>query len=136
MPTEGIHMPVPPTAHDKLLTWVDEVAALTTPDRVVWCDGSGDEWTRLTDSLVDGGSLVRLDPAKRPNSFWARTDPGDVARVEERTFICSVDPADAGPTNNWTAPAEMKATMTERSEERRVGKECEVPCRSRWSPYH
>jgi phosphoenolpyruvate carboxykinase (GTP) len=106
-------MSVPPTAHTKLLTWVDEVAALTTPDRVVWCDGSDAEWTRLTDALVDAGSLVRLDPAKRPNSFAAQTDPGDVARVEERTFICSVDPADAGPTNNWTAPGEMKATMTE-----------------------
>ncbi|MEU4213791.1 phosphoenolpyruvate carboxykinase (GTP) [Actinoplanes sp. NPDC026623] len=105
-------MSVPPTAHAKLLNWVDEVAALTTPDRVVWCDGSDEEWTRVTDVLVDAGSLVRLDAAKRPNSFWARTDPGDVARVEERTFICSVDPADAGPTNNWTAPAEMKELMT------------------------
>src|SRR5215831_14392033 len=102
-----------PTAHHELLAWVREVAALTAPDRVQWCDGSQAEWQRLTDALVDAGALVRLDPAKKPNSFWARTDPGDVARVEERTFICSVDEADAGPTNNWMAPAEMKATMTE-----------------------
>jgi phosphoenolpyruvate carboxykinase (GTP) len=104
---------VPPTSHRTLLAWIDEVAELTTPDQIVWCDGSDDEWARLTDALVAAGSLVRLDPVKRPNSFWARTDPGDVARVEERTFICSVDPEDAGPTNNWVAPAEMKATMTE-----------------------
>jgi phosphoenolpyruvate carboxykinase (GTP) len=103
---------LPPTSHRQLLAWIDEVAALTTPERIIWCDGSDDEWARLTDALVDAGSLVRLDPEKRPNSFWAHTDPGDVARVEERTFICSVDPADAGPTNNWVAPAEMKATMT------------------------
>jgi phosphoenolpyruvate carboxykinase (GTP) len=102
-----------PTAHHALLTWIDEVAALTTPDRVVWCDGSDEEWDRLTGALVESGSLVRLNPETRPNSFWARTDPGDVARVEQRTFICSVDPDDAGPTNNWMAPAEMKATMTE-----------------------
>ena len=100
----------PATAHTRLLTWVDEVAALTGPDRVVWCDGSTAEWRQLTDQLVEAGSLVRL--AARPNSFWTRTDPGDVARVEERTFICSVDPDDAGPTNNWMDPAEMRATMT------------------------
>ena len=102
-----------PTEHRRLLAWIEEVATLTTPDSIVWCDGSQDEWNDITDSLVDSGALVRLDPEKKPNSFWARTDPGDVARVEERTFICSVDEADAGPTNNWMDPAEMKATMTE-----------------------
>jgi phosphoenolpyruvate carboxykinase (GTP) len=102
-----------PTSHPKLLAWVAEVADLTTPDRVVWVDGSDDEWTRLTDELVAAGTFVRLDPERRPNSFWARTDPTDVARVEERTFICSADEADAGPTNNWVAPAEMKRVMTD-----------------------
>ncbi|GII21146.1 phosphoenolpyruvate carboxykinase (GTP) [Planosporangium mesophilum] len=102
-----------PTSHPRLLRWVREVAELTTPDRVVWCDGSDAEWQRLTDELVEAGTLVRLNDERKPNSFWARTDPSDVARVEERTFICSVDEADAGPTNNWMAPAEMKRTMTE-----------------------
>lgn len=100
-----------PTTHERLLSWVREVAELTTPDRVVWVDGSDEEWTRLTDELVEAGTFTRL--AKKPNSFWAASDPDDVARVEQRTFICSADPDDAGPTNNWMAPAEMKATMTE-----------------------
>ncbi|BCJ75899.1 phosphoenolpyruvate carboxykinase [GTP] [Catellatospora sp. IY07-71] len=102
-----------PTTHSRLLAWVAEVAALTNPAEVVWCDGSDEEWQRLTGLLVDAGTLVRLADEHKPNSFWARTDPSDVARVEERTFICSVDPDDAGPTNNWMAPAEMKQLMTE-----------------------
>ncbi|MDI2031275.1 phosphoenolpyruvate carboxykinase (GTP) [Saccharopolyspora sp. TS4A08] len=100
-----------PTEHERLLSWVREVAELTTPDRVVWCDGSQDEWTRLTDRLVEAGTFTRLD--KKPNSFYAASDPSDVARVEERTYICSVEEKDAGVTNNWMDPAKMKATMTE-----------------------
>ncbi|MGH3758679.1 phosphoenolpyruvate carboxykinase (GTP) [Actinophytocola sp.] len=100
-----------PTKHRRLLSWVREVAELTTPDEVVWVDGSEDEWNRLTSGLVEAGTFTRL--AKKPNSFWAASDPDDVARVEERTFICSVDPADAGPTNNWMDPVEMKSIMTE-----------------------
>jgi phosphoenolpyruvate carboxykinase (GTP) len=103
----------PPIRRREVLDWVEEVAALTTPDEIVWCDGSQDEWDRLTEELVAAGTYVRLDPAKKPNSFYAASDPDDVARVEERTFICSVDPRDAGVTNNWMDPAEMKATMTE-----------------------
>jgi phosphoenolpyruvate carboxykinase (GTP) len=102
-----------PIKHARLLAWVSEVSSLTTPDRIVWCDGSQAEWERLTSELVAAGTFVPLDPQLRPNSYWARTDPSDVARVEERTFICSVDPADAGPTNNWVDPGEMKQRMTE-----------------------
>ncbi|MBT8227708.1 MAG: phosphoenolpyruvate carboxykinase (GTP) [Dactylosporangium sp.] len=102
----------PPTRHARLLAWVRDVADLTKPERVVWCDGSEAEWARLVDLLVDGGTLERLNDESKPNSVWCRTDPGDVARVEERTFICATDQADVGPTNNWRAPAEMKTTMT------------------------
>ena len=102
-----------PTTHPRLRAWVEEVAALTQPDSVHWCDGSAAEWDRLTDGLVQAGTFVRLDPDKKPNSFWCASDPTDVARVEDRTYICSIDEADAGPTNNWMAPDEMKALMTD-----------------------
>ena len=99
------------TTHAGLQQWVDEVAALTTPDRVEWVTGSAQEWTRLTDKLVEAGTFVRLNEEKKPNSFYAASDPTDVARVEDRTYICSVDEKDAGPTNNWMDPNEMKAIM-------------------------
>jgi phosphoenolpyruvate carboxykinase (GTP) len=100
-----------PTTHQRLLDWVRSVAELTQPDQVVWADGSEAEYDRLAGYLVDSGTLVRLEQKK--NSYWAASDPSDVARVEERTFICSHNEADAGPTNNWMQPDEMKATMTE-----------------------
>ncbi len=97
----------------KLLDWVDEVAALTQPDRVEWCDGSADEYGRLCRLLVDRGTFTRLSDAKRPNSYWAHSDPADVARIEDRTFVCPRNPKDAGPDNNWVDPDEMRATLTE-----------------------
>jgi phosphoenolpyruvate carboxykinase (GTP) len=112
--TEELHIPglnPSPTKHLRLVEWVVEIATLTQPDRVHWCDGSDAEWDVLTKRLVDGGTLKALNPAKRPNSFYAASDPRDVARVESRTFICSNDEGDAGPTNNWADPDEMRATL-------------------------
>ena len=100
-----------PTRHTRLRAWVREVAELTKPDRVEWSDGTEAEWLRLTELLVEHGTFSKLDEAKRPNSFYAASDPTDVARVEDRTFICSEQEADAGPTNNWMAPDQMRATL-------------------------
>jgi phosphoenolpyruvate carboxykinase (GTP) len=100
-----------PTENKRLIAWIEEVAQLTQPDRIQWCDGSDAEWTQLTELLVELGTFTRLNPEIRPNSFLARSNPTDVARVEDRTFICSVKEEDAGPTNNWVEPSEMKETL-------------------------
>src|ERR1700728_3483943 len=101
------------TSLEELTKWVRDVALLAKPDHVVWCDGSPEEWDQLTSLLVENGTFTRLNPALRPNSFYCASDPGDVARVEDRTFICSQREEDAGPTNNWVEPGKMRETFAE-----------------------
>ena len=100
------------TNNSRLLAWVEEVVALTQPDDVHWCDGSAEEYLHLAQTLVEAGTFEKLFDAKRPNSYLALSDPDDVARVEDRTFICSERAAEAGPTNNWREPKEMRIALT------------------------
>ncbi len=113
MAYEALGLDKAPTKHSQLIEWVREIAELTQPDRIEWCDGSEAEYQRLADLLVEKGTFKKLDDVKRPNSYYAASDPRDVARVEDRTFICSENEEDAGPTNNWVAPAEMRAKFGE-----------------------
>ena len=101
------------TTNERLKAWVDEWAGVLEPDAIHWCDGSAEEYDRLAAELVAAGTFTRLDEAKRPNSYWAHSDPGDVARVEDRTFICSATEEAAGPNNNWREPDEMRAELTD-----------------------
>ncbi|MCL1907048.1 MAG: phosphoenolpyruvate carboxykinase (GTP) [Propionibacteriaceae bacterium] len=111
MTQEAIPTNTPAGVPEALLSWVNEIADLTKPSAIHWCDGSKEEWNKLAAELVDAGTMIPLNPAKRTNCFLARSNPADVARVESRTFICSEKEEDAGPTNNWADPTEMRATI-------------------------
>ncbi|RLE25465.1 MAG: phosphoenolpyruvate carboxykinase, partial [Actinobacteria bacterium] len=100
------------TNNQRLKDWVAEWADVMQPEAIYWCDGGADEYQQLAQQLVDSGTFTKLDEAKRPNSYWAHSDPGDVARVEDRTYICAATEEEAGPNNNWREPSEMRADMT------------------------
>ena len=109
-------------ANQELSEWVDDLVKLCQPDNVHLCDGSQEEYDRLCNEMVESGTFIRLNPKLRPNSLLARSHPIDVARVEDRTYICSLSKGDAGPTNNWMAPSEMKSILTEKCEGAMTGR--------------
>ena len=111
---QDVRAAAPANAPEDVIKWVAEIAELTTPDAIEFSDGSQEEWDRLTSQMVESGMFTKLNEEKRPNSFLARSKPSDVARVESRTFICCEKEEDAGPTNHWADPKEMKATLREK----------------------